>query len=36
MALTASGEVYVWGRNDDGQLGLGEKWYTDPAFSKLT
>ena len=25
MALTESGEVWVWGRNDFGQLGLGDK-----------
>ena len=24
-ALTAEGEVYGWGRNDDGELGIGSK-----------
>jgi alpha-tubulin suppressor-like RCC1 family protein len=24
LALTESGEVYAWGWNDDGQLGLGD------------
>ena len=25
MALSADGKVYVWGRNDSSQLGLGHK-----------
>ena len=24
MGLTTSGEVYVWGNNEEGQLGLGD------------
>jgi len=31
IALTKSGEVFAWGRNDDGQLGLGHtKEQTSP------
>ena len=26
LALSAEGCVFGWGRNDDGQLGLGEDW----------
>lgn len=26
IALTVDGNLYGWGRNDDGQLGLGEDW----------
>lgn len=25
LALTESGRVYAWGKNDKGQLGIGEK-----------
>jgi len=25
LALTESGKVYAWGKNDKGQLGIGEK-----------